>query len=63
MMWVALGVIDVVILVIAIWLAKLVFWDAERAQDAYRSRLEQHPMHAHDGQPCYGDCLRREDAA
>jgi hypothetical protein len=44
--------------------AKFVFWDCERAQAFCRAKRETHgPYHAHDGRPCYGDCLQREEAA
>ena len=50
--------------VVAVLGVVFVFGWCERRQTLYRRRLAAHAMHAHDGVPCYGDCLvRRRDAA
>ena len=45
--------------VAAVW---ALVW-AEHRQTLYRRRLAAHSMHAHDGRPCYGDCLDRAERA
>jgi hypothetical protein len=41
----------------------VVFLWAEHRQRAYRDRLADNAMHAHNGRPCYGDCLDRQERA
>ena len=58
----------VIAAVVTVWAGRLVFWKAERWQDAYRARLAAGSMHQHNGRPCYGQACRpidwsQEDAA
>jgi len=54
------GALLVLVLAATGWAVWLVFWKAERWQDAYRARLRS-PMHQHNGRPCYGEACRPYD--